>query len=90
MLKLNTSTRFKKDYKLCLKRGYNMTLLQTIVDTLRIPAPLPVKNREHFLSGNHAGEKECHISPNWLLIYRITGDELYLIRTGTHADLLNM
>ncbi len=81
MLKLNTSSKFKRDYKLCLKRGYNMELLQSIIDTLRIPASLPVKNRDHNLSGNHAGERERHIAPDWLL---------YLIRTGTHADLLNM
>lgn len=90
MLELNSSTKFKRDYKLCLKRGYNMQLLQSVLDTLRIPAPLPVKNRDHNLSGNHAGERECHIAPDWLLIYRINGNELYLVRTGTHADLLNM
>ncbi|MDE7283039.1 MAG: type II toxin-antitoxin system YafQ family toxin [Lachnospiraceae bacterium] len=90
MLKLNTSTKFKKDYKLCLKRGYDMHLLQVVIDTLRIPAPLPVKNQDHNLSGNHAGERECHIAPDWLLIYRVYNEELYLIRTGTHADVLNM
>ena len=90
MLKLNTSTRFKKDYKLCLKRGYNMGLLQNVLDTLRIPAPLPQKNNDHQLSGNHFGERECHIAPDWLLIYRIYDDELYLVRTGTHADLFRM
>ncbi len=89
MLKLNTSTKFRRDYKLCLKRGYNMQLLQAI-DTLRIPASLPAKNRDHNLSGNHAGERECHIAPDWLLIYRVNCNELYLIRTGTHADLLNI
>lgn len=81
MLKLNTSTKFKRDYKLFLKRGYNMQLLQAIIDTLHIPVSLPVKNRDHNLSGNHAGERERHIAPDWLL---------YLIRTGTHAHLLNM
>lgn len=90
MLKLNTSTKFKRDYKLCLKRGYDMEQLQTVIDTLRIPAQLPAKNRDHNLSGNHAGEKECHIAPDWLLIYRINNTELYLLRTGTHADLFNM
>lgn len=90
MLKLNASTKFKKDYKLCLKRGYNIQLLQAVIDTLRIPASLPAKNRDHNLCGNHSGERECHIAPDWLLIYRINNNELYLIRTGTHADLLNM
>lgn len=46
--------------------------------------------RDYNLSGNHAGERECHIDPDWILIYRVNDDELYLIRTGTHSDLLNM
>lgn len=90
MLKLNTSTKFKKDYRLCIKRGYNLNLLQAVVDTLRIPAPLPLKNKEHGLSGNYSGCRECHILSDWLLIYRIEGEELYLIRTGSHADLFGM
>lgn len=52
MLNLNSSTKFKKDFKLCVKRGYNMKLLQEVIDTLRIPAPLPPKNRDHGLTGN--------------------------------------
>jgi mRNA interferase YafQ len=90
MLKLNSSTKFKKDLKLCAKRHYDLELLKEIVNTLRIPAPLPAKNKDHGLSGNHIKERECHIEPDWILIYRIEGDELYLIRTGTHSDLLNM
>lgn len=66
-----------------------MQLLQDVVDTLRIPAPLPPKNKDHQLSGNHAGERECHIASDWILIYYANDHELYLIRTGTHADLLN-
>ena len=89
MLKLNTSTKFKRDYKLCLKRGYDVQLLQAVIDTLRIPAPLPIRNRDHNLSGNHAGERECHITPDWLLVYRISQEKLILVlsRTGTHSDL---
>ena len=90
MLKLNASKKFRRDYKLCLKRGYNMRLLQTIIDTLRIPESLPIKNRDHNLSGNHAGERECHIDPDWIIINRLNDGELYLIRTGTHSDLLHM
>lgn len=90
MLNLNTTTRFKKDYKLCIRRRYNLNLLQTVVDTLRIPESLPPKNREHSLSGEYAGCQECHILPDWLLIYRIESNGLYLIRTGTHADLFGM
>lgn len=90
MLNLSASTKFKKDYKLCIKRGYNPNLLQAAIDTLRIPAPLPPKNKDHGLSGNYMGCRECHILPDWLLIYRIEGENLYLVRTGTHADLFNM
>ena len=90
MLNLNQSNKFKKDYKLCKKRGYHMDLLQSVINTLRIPEPINAKNKDHSLSGNFVGKRECHISPDWLLIYQIIGNELYLVRTGTHSDLLNM
>lgn len=67
-----------------------MTLLQQVIDTLRIPDALPVKNRDHNLSGNYYGYRECHIEPDWLLIYKQTDTELRLDRTGTHADLFGM
>ena len=90
MLKLNTSTQFKKDYKTCIKRHYKMDLLQAVVDVLRVPDALPQKNRDHSLTGDYTGCRECHIQPDWLLIYKIDRDELILtaFRTGTHADLL--
>lgn len=90
MLKLNLTSQFKRDLKLCQKRNYNISLLNAIVSTLRIPTALPLKNKDHALKGNYAGRRECHISPDWLLIYRINEDEIYLERTGTHADLFNM
>lgn len=90
MLDVRYSTRFKKDFKACVKRGYKMTLLQQVIDTLRIPDALPVKNRDHNLSGNYSGYRECHIEPDWLLIYKQTDTELRLDRTGTHADLFGM
>ncbi len=90
MLDVRYSTKFKKDFKACAKRSYNMAILQQIVDTLRIPANLPPKNVDHSLSGNYSGYRECHISPDWLLIYRRDGNELLLYRTGTHADLFGM
>ena len=61
-----------------------------MIDTLRIPAALPLKNKDHVLRGNYVGQCECHISPDWRLIYRIDKDEIYLDRTGTHADLFDM
>lgn len=87
MLKLSTTTRFNKDIKLCQKRNYKLTLLYDVVNLLRIPATLPLKNKDHNLVGNYAGHRECHITPDWLLIYRIKDDELILDRTGTHSDL---
>ena len=90
MLDVRYSTKFKKDFKTCVKRGYKMSLLQQVIDILRIPAPLPAKNKDHNLSGNYSGYKECHIEPDWLLIYKQTDNELKLDRTGTHADLFGM
>lgn len=87
MLKINSSGRFKKDLKLCQKRGYNLQLLEAVIDILRIPDQLPIQNKDHFLKGDYSGRRECHIAPDWLLIYEIYEDELYLERTGTHSDL---
>lgn len=87
MLKINSSGRFKKDLKICEKRGYDLQLLETVIDILRIPDKLPAQNRDHFLRGDYLGCRECHIVPDWLLIYEIYEDELYLVRTGTHSDL---
>lgn len=88
MLDVRYSTRFRKDFKVCVKRQYEVGQLQAVIDILRIPEPLPDRNRDHNLSGNYAGYRECHIEPDWLLIYRQDGNELFLYRTGTHADLL--
>ena len=87
MLELNATTSFKKDYRRCVRRGCDMALLSAVVDTLRIPEPLPPEYRDHPLSGNYVKHRECHILPDWLLIYRVSGKQLYLDRTGTHADL---
>ena len=90
MLNVRYSTRFRKDFKTCVKRHYKMDLLQQVIDTLRIPDVLPAKNADHNLTGNYAGYRECHIEPDWLLIYCMDGDELLLHRTGTHSDLFGM
>lgn len=90
MLNVRYSSKFKRDFKTCTKRGYKMSLLQQTIDILRIPAQLSPKNRDHNLSGNYSGYRECHIEPDWLLIYKQTEDELRLDRTGTHADLFDM
>ena len=89
MLDVRYSTKFKKDFKTCVKRHYKMELLQQAIDILRIPDTLPPKNRDHNLSGNYSKYRECHIEPDWLLIYQINNGKLLLIlsQTGTHADL---
>ena len=87
MLDLRYSTKFKKDFKTCVKRGYKMDLLQQVIDILRIPESLPPKNKDHRLTGNYNDYKECHIEPDWLLIYQYNNSELLLYRTGTHSDL---
>lgn len=87
MLEVRYSTKFKKDFKTCVKRQYKMDLLQEIIDKLRVPETLPPKNRDHNLSGTYSGYRECHIEPDWLLIYKMNESELLLYRTGTHGDL---
>lgn len=89
MLELNATTAFKKDLKRCTKRGYNIDLLTAVVNTLRIPAALPRENKDHPLSGPYVKHRECHILPDWLLIYRVEGNQLHLDRTGTHSDLFD-
>lgn len=89
MLKIRYSAKFKKDFKMIQKRGCNLTLFQEVVTQLSNEQPLPAKNRDHVLSGNYAGFRECHITPDWLLIYKIESNilTLSLTRTGTHSDL---
>ena len=83
------TTQFKKDYKLALKRHMDIALLDDIIRILSRGEPLPEKNRDHALTGDWVGHRECHILPDWLLVYRIENDVLVLTlaRTGTHSDL---
>ncbi len=89
MLTIKYETSFKKDYKRIIKRGYDPRLLETVITILAEERPLPRQYNDHPLTGNYAGHRECHISPDWLLIYKINGKELilYLTRTGSHSDL---
>ncbi len=89
MLTINYSARFKKDYKLVKKRGYDIRLMEEVLEMLCAEQPLPQKYRDHALSGNCDGQRECHITPDWLLIYEVADRELILnlTRTGTHSDL---
>ncbi len=89
MLNIQYSLQFKKDYKKIIKRGYNPTLLENVLKILVSNKVLPSKYKEHNLSGKYKDYKECHITPDWLLIYKINQSTLTLIltRTGTHSDL---
>lgn len=86
------TTQFKKDYKLAIKRGLKIELLEQVVTNLAQGIALPEKNKDHALTGNWAGHRECHILPDWLLVYRVENDILVLTlaRTGTHSDLFGM
>jgi mRNA interferase YafQ len=85
------TTEFKKDYKRAIKRHMNMDLLDNIIRALSRGEKLPEKNKDHDLSGDWVGCRECHIQPDWLLIYRIEDDVLVLTltRPGTHSDLFD-
>ncbi len=88
MLDLVFSHQFRKDLKSVAKRGLDLRLLQNVIDLLRSGQELPMRNKDHQLSSNFAHFRECHIQPDWLMIYQITEDsELYLFRTGSHSDL---
>lgn len=89
MLEIITTKSFEKDYKLMKKRGYNLKLLKEVVDLLINEMELPLKYKNHQLTGNYIGYMECHIRPDWLLIYKIEKSKLLLTltRTGTHSDL---
>lgn len=86
---IQPTNRFKKDLKLCKSRGYDINLIRDIIKRLSNGDKLEEKYKDHDLSGNWSGYRECHIQPDWLLIYKIDGNELilYLTRTGTHSDL---
>lgn len=86
------TVRFQKDLKRAKKRGYDISLLADIIKKLANGEKLPAKNKDHALTGNFAGKRECHITPDWLLIYEIYDNRLilFLSRTGTHSDLLDM
>lgn len=89
MYSVRPTTKFQKDLKRIEKRGYNIALITDIIKKLANGEQLPEKNRDHSLSGDYTGCRECHITTDWLLIYEIADDELilYLTRTGTHSDL---
>lgn len=86
---IKPSNRFQKDLKIAKKRGYNIDILTEIIKKLAAGEELPAKNKDHQLSGKLANYRECHITPDWLLMYEKDNETLYLylLRTGTHSDL---
>lgn len=89
MLKVRYSAKFKKDFKTIVKRGYDIALFEEVVMLLREEKSLPEKYCDHALKGDYMGHRECHICPDWLIIYKVENDmlTLSLTRTGTHSDL---
>ncbi|MDR0828530.1 MAG: type II toxin-antitoxin system YafQ family toxin [Prevotellaceae bacterium] len=89
MYEIIYSKQFKKDYKLAVKRNLDIAALHSVITLLANGKTLPSKNKDHALKGEYYGYRECHIQPDWLLMYRIneTQLELLLSRTGTHSDL---
>ena len=89
MLEIVPSNQFRKDLKLARKRGLKIERLKEVVNILAEQKKLEDKHRDHGLSGEYKGFRECHIEPDWLLVYRIDEDvlELFLFRTGSHSDL---
>jgi mRNA interferase YafQ len=87
MRSISHSSAFRKDYRRLKKRGYDLRRLQTLVEMLAGGKVLDDRFRDHPLRGNYEGWRECHIAPDWLLIYHLADDELSLARTGTHSDL---
>lgn len=92
MLTIRYESTFKKDYKRIKKRGYDIRLLEEVISMLAEQKRLPEKYRDHALLGEFASCRECHITPDWLLIYKVSNEELvlYLTRTGAHSDLFRL
>lgn len=84
---LAQTKQFKKDVKRMQKRGKDLEKIKAVIDLLVAGEPLPPRNRDHKLEGNWIGRRDCHIEPDWILIYKLTEDELLLERTGTPSDL---
>jgi mRNA interferase YafQ len=83
------TSRYKRDYKRIAKRGYDLALFDALLDQFAQGEALPAASRDHALKGEWSGFRECHVEPDWLLIYKTTDAEVLLARTGTHADLFS-
>lgn len=81
------TSQFKKDFKRIKKRGKHLNKLKEVVSAIANSEALQERHRDHALSGNWSGSRDCHIEPDWLLIYRVDDENLFLERTGSHSDL---
>ena len=88
-MNLHYTTQFKKDYKRVKKQNKDLSKLRTLIEKLSSGQPLEPSYRDHPLSENWKDHRDCHIEPDWILIYRITSEDLHLERTGSHSDLFN-
>ena len=89
MLEVFYSNQFKKDYKKAVKRHCDVEELFKVIELLKNQLPLPPEKRDHALTGDYSGYRECHVHPDFLLVYKVVDSQLqlYLYRTGTHSDL---
>ena len=86
-MRISQTSQFKKDIKKQQKRGKDLSKIKVLIELLLSGAALPAKCRDHSLTGNWVGHRDCHVEPDWILIYKISEDELRLERTGGHSDL---
>ena len=84
---VSRTTQFKRDVKLVQKRGCKIEILKKVMTALVEGKTLDAKYKDHKLTGNYKDHRECHLEPDWLLIYRLTSKELIFVRTGSHSDL---
>ena len=89
MLDLRITSRFKKELKKAERQQKAMIKLSVAIDTLQAEEALPESNHDHALTGNYIGHRECHLEPDWLLIYKVENGQLILVRTGSHSELFS-
>ena len=86
-MNLHYTSQFKKDYKRIRKQNKDISKLRVVIEKLASGQSLGPKYKDHQLTGNWKGHRDCHIEPDWILIYRLTSDDLFLERTGSHSEL---
>ncbi len=86
-MKIEYTTQFKKDYKRIKKQNKDLQKLRVVINKLTIEEKLDLKYKDHSLTGSLKGYRDCHIEPDWLLLYKLSGDTLLLERTGSHSEL---